>query len=359
MPLPMLTSHEDVDQIVYFLRNHPDGTTVTEAVTVLPRQLLEPQKINSYVHWNIIVMDGDKIKLGPIGEKLSKISPEHHYLVYGEIIRQLKPYASAIQWMFQKDFNEITNIEVSSHWHSHYKEDLGTSDENQMKSMGTCFFQICQAAGLGQLSKGRSSQIIHFTINKKYLGKFFTEMADALEAESARSAAAGVEPVAVIPEAPPSSISARPADDLEPIRPLHQRRIFISHSKNNKIVEQLVTMLEVEKFGCEVIDQDISAGSPLPDNLLSSMRKCNASIIFVTTNESEKRADGKYGIKPGVLLEIGAAYVLHNKNVMLVWDSRIEPPAGLKDMEHFKFSGNELDWNAGVDLMNAVKKLIG
>jgi predicted nucleotide-binding protein len=84
------------------------------------------------------------------------------------------------------------------------------------------------------------------------------------------------------------------------------------------------------------------------------MHRCNAALITVTVDESEKRADGRYGINQNVLIEIGAAFVLYKKRVILVWDNRIDVPSNLQGLYRCEFTGNEFSWADGMKLMKAI-----
>ena len=57
-----------------------------------------------------------------------------------------------------------------------------------------------------------------------------------------------------------------------------------------------------------------------------SMRRCQAGIIAVTVDEGRKDGDGNYVLNENVLIEIGAAFVLYERRVVLVWDKRSTSP---------------------------------
>jgi predicted nucleotide-binding protein len=69
-----------------------------------------------------------------------------------------------------------------------------------------------------------------------------------------------------------------------------------------------------------------------------------------------QKADGTFGINQNVLIEIGAAFVLYEKRVVLVWDRRIAVPSNLQGLYRCEFEGNELSWSAGMKLMKAVNQ---
>ena len=83
MALPILTTEEDVDNIVQYLKTKVMGVTITEAKPVLDaKKALDPRKVNAYITWGIIVKDGERIKLSPLGVELSKAAPEKKAAVF-------------------------------------------------------------------------------------------------------------------------------------------------------------------------------------------------------------------------------------------------------------------------------------
>ena len=57
-----------------------------------------------------------------------------------------------------------------------------------------------------------------------------------------------------------------------------------------------------------------------------------------------------------MLIEIGAAFVLYDKKVVLVWDKRLPIPSNLQGLYRCEYEGNELSWSAGMKLMKAIKE---
>ena len=86
------------------------------------------------------------------------------------------------------------------------------------------------------------------------------------------------------------------------------------------------------------------------------MRRCNAAVICVTADSGAQRSDGSYDVNPNVLIEIGAAFVLYEKRVALVWDRRISVPSNLQGLYRCEFEGADLSWPAGMKLMKVVKE---
>jgi len=85
------------------------------------------------------------------------------------------------------------------------------------------------------------------------------------------------------------------------------------------------------------------------------MRRCTAAIIIVSVDEGQKDVNGNYTINENVLIEIGAAFVLYDKRVVLLWDKRLNIPSNLQGLYRCEYEGDDLSWGAGMKLMKAIK----
>lgn len=130
-------------------------------------------------------------------------------------------------------------------------------------------------------------------------------------------------------------------------------RVFISHGRNMEIVGQIKTMLNVAEISFEVAVEQESTAIPVPDKVFSAMRNCNSAIICVT---ADGPAEAPHPINQNVLIEIGAAFVLYDKKVILVWDKRLTVPSNLQGLYRCEFEGNELSWSKGMKLLEAIKQ---
>ena len=129
--------------------------------------------------------------------------------------------------------------------------------------------------------------------------------------------------------------------------------IFVGHSKGAKVLSQVKQLLELADLECEVAVEQESTAIPVPDKVFNAMRRSNATIICVTADEGSKSEEGYY-VNPNVLIEIGAAYVTHEKRLVLLWDRRVEVPSNLQGLYRCEFEGDELSWEAGTKLQKAL-----
>jgi predicted nucleotide-binding protein len=133
-------------------------------------------------------------------------------------------------------------------------------------------------------------------------------------------------------------------------------KVFISHGKNMAIVDQVKDVLTLYDIDYEIAVEEETAAIPVPTKVMATMRRCQAGIVVVTADEQNKNGDG-YSINTNVLIEIGAAFVLYDQGVILVWDRRLKVPSNLQGLYRIDFEGDELSFATGTKLAKAVKSL--
>lgn len=140
-------------------------------------------------------------------------------------------------------------------------------------------------------------------------------------------------------EEPPLPPEKPPSDAATTSKP----RIFISHSKNKKILNQIKSNLEFGGFRYQVAIETETTAIPIPEKIFGMMRKCNCAIVNVSADEQERREDGSYSINANVLVEIGAAFLAYNQRVILLVDKRLTVPSNLQGLYRCEYQGDELD----------------
>lgn len=120
-------------------------------------------------------------------------------------------------------------------------------------------------------------------------------------------------------------------------------RIFISHSKNMKILNQIKSNLEFGGFKYQIAIETETTAIPIPEKIFGMMRECNCAIVNVSADEQERRGDGSYGINANVLVEIGGAFLAYNQRVILLVDKRITLPSNLQGLYRCDYEGDDLD----------------
>ncbi len=83
------------------------------------------------------------------------------------------------------------------------------------------------------------------------------------------------------------------------------------------------------------------------------MRRCEAGVMIVSADDDNAAAAGT--INNNVLIEIGAAFVLYDQKVVLLWDKRLKVPSNLQGLYRCEFEGAQLTFSGGTKLAKAVK----
>jgi len=130
--------------------------------------------------------------------------------------------------------------------------------------------------------------------------------------------------------------------------------VFVSHSKNRRIVAQIKEILDFGQFDHKIAVETATTAIPIPEKVFGLMRDCNCAIINVSADESEKREDGTYGVNPNVLIEIGSAFLSYNKRVILLADRRVKLPSNLQGLAVLYYEGDELDFETVMELQKTL-----
>jgi CAP12/Pycsar effector protein, TIR domain len=366
MALPVLTTAEDVSDLVSYLKTKPTGATLNEAKATIKKTVLDPRKFTAYTLWGFVQKDGDRIKLTTRGWDFAR-KPEAAADIFRRVIDSVPPYKSVLEWAYHQKMDTITNVDVAAHWHEHHKDALGTDNEDTIKNTAVCFFHIAQAAGLGTFYIGRKGQPTRLELDREQLKAYIeagpstppwtgpsdetlgktevlkdTDTLDDANLARVTGSAASSEPEPPAPPVPPAAKVA-------------EIRCFISHGSNMDLVDQVQTMLGLADIQSEVAVKEESSAIPVPEKVFNAMRKCSAGIIVVSVDEKLKDKEDKYTINENVLIEIGAAFVLYDRRVVLLWDKRLSVPSNLQGLYRCEFEGNELSWSAGMKLMKAIR----
>ena len=148
------------------------------------------------------------------------------------------------------------------------------------------------------------------------------------------------------PTPAPARSEPKPAPEAEAL----PFKVFITHGKNKKIVDQVKDVLDLYDIDYEIAVEEESPAIPVPQKVLSAMRRCAAGIMVVSVDGENADA-----INNNVLIEIGAAFVLYDQKVVLLWDSALKVPSNLQGLYRCEFAGDELTFSVGTKLAKAVK----
>jgi predicted nucleotide-binding protein len=137
------------------------------------------------------------------------------------------------------------------------------------------------------------------------------------------------------------------------------RRVFITHGKNMAFVEPIKKLLAFGELEPVVSVERQSVSQPVPDKVLGDMRSCGASIIHVDEELRliDKEMSEHVVLNPNVLIEIGASMALYGRRFILLVRDGIELPSNLKGLYEVRYSGENLDSNATIKLLEAIRDI--
>ena len=352
MSLPILTTATDIDSIVAYLRTKPTGATIAEAKAII-KEVSDARKIAAFVFWGVITKEDGKLKLATRGWELARKTKTRQQ-VLREILDSVVPYRSALEWIHHQKMDSATNADVAAHWHEHHTAASGSDNETTIKDQAVCFFRIAEAADLGKMTIGRKGAATRLQIERPALAAYIE---------------AG-------PTAPPLSESIQETlvdesslgNDDEPVDQANAEtkvidaspkaaslRVFITHGRNLELVDQVEAVLQVAEIDSEVAIKEESTAIPVPEKVFGAMRRCNAGIIIVSKEQAQSETSAVQ-INANVLIEIGAAFVLYDRRVVLLWEKGLPVPSNLQGLYRCEFEGRELGWAAGMKLLKAIKE---
>ena len=122
MSLPILTTAEDIDSIVGYLRTKPTGVTTSDAKAII-KETADRRKVAAFTFWGIVAKEGDKLKLSTRGGELARKTKCREQILR-EILDSVVPYRSALEWFPTKNLT-LSRMQTSlltgtstirSHW---------------------------------------------------------------------------------------------------------------------------------------------------------------------------------------------------------------------------------------------------
>jgi hypothetical protein len=155
-------------------------------------------------------------------------------------------------------------------------------------------------------------------------------------------------------EAPPIIKEVTPSPTPPPTPKEEKPIVFISHSKNAVIVDQLKTILDYGQFDYRIAEETETTAVPIQEKVFGLMRDCNCAIINVSADEQEKKEDETYGVNPNVLTEIGGAFLQYNRKVILLVDKRVQLPSNLQGLYRCEYEGEELGFSTYMKLQKTL-----
>ncbi len=339
--LPLLATANDIRGVAHYLKNKIAGATIGEAMNGIKKQALDPRKIAAYESLGIIVKSGDRLRLSSTGRQLAR-SMEPEAQAFRTILDHIEPYHALLDRVYRQKLDVIVHTDAAAFWSENYPEISGARDEKTMEGYLICFFQLCQAAALGTHIIGKKGQPTRLRVEREELLVYLKANAQNLPTSS-------------------EEISLEEMEDLDRIEPLRQpltekMRVFISRGADANVLPQVRTALGLVDIESEVsMRKNAEDTTPLPRGVVESMRRCDAGIIVIAKNDCREQCPGECALDSSLQIEIAATFALYDRRVLLLCEKGTTVPAKLKGLSYCEYEGSDLSWDAGVQLIKAIK----
>ena len=160
---------------------------------------------------------------------------------------------------------------------------------------------------------------------------------------------------------------AEKLDIIKPNNPIHQPpvnpnekpKVFISHGKNKKIVDQLKELVKFGQFEPIVSVDNETTAIPVPDKVFNDMKQCSAGVIHIESEEEllDKEGNKHFKLNENVLIEIGAAIALYGKRFILLCEKSVKLPSNLQGLYRCNYEGQQLDYDATMKLLKTFNEI--
>lgn len=137
------------------------------------------------------------------------------------------------------------------------------------------------------------------------------------------------------------------------------KKVFITHGKNKAFVDPIRKLLSFGEMDAVVSTDKQTVSQPVPEKVMEDMRSCGAAIIHVEDelHLMDSQAKEHVLLNSNVLIEIGAAMALFDRRFILVVKEGVTLPSNLQGLYEVRYSGDTLDGNATIKLMEAINDM--
>jgi predicted nucleotide-binding protein len=346
MALPIRTTVTDVETVCGYLATKPTGATHIEAKAVLDAKVLDSRKLSALRYLGLIEDQNGKLRLTDAGRYLAKDKGARRAEVLKQRIATVPAYQAVVERAVHKAEFIVSATEIASHWHLHFSNETSDNDKI-LNDQAVCFFQLAEGADLGAITVGRKGQPTRFTFDEA----------------AARAFADNGSPLADEPEIDGNCVEnialSAPIAKSEITVPEKAQsrgnRVFITHGKNQKILDQVKEIVAYGKFLPVIAKEHETGAKSVPDKVMDDMRSCQAAVIHVGVEgmlyDKDEREHPQ--VNGNVLIEIGAAMALYGKNFILLVEDGVKLPSNLQGLYECRYRGDELSAEATMKLLKA------
>jgi len=137
------------------------------------------------------------------------------------------------------------------------------------------------------------------------------------------------------------------------------KRVFITHGKDKAFVDPIKRLLAFGEMEPVVSVENQSVSQPVPEKVMADMRSCGGAIIHVAAEMKliDSDANEHVVLNPNVLIEIGAAMALFGRRFILLVREGVKLPSNLQGLYEGRYAADQLDGDATIRLMEAIRAL--
>jgi hypothetical protein len=329
--LPISATPNDLRNIIRFLKQRPDGISIIEALGEVKKRLLDPSKIATYEQWGIISRQGDWLKLSSLGWEFSKKLGLEADL-FRTILDQQEPYRAMLEHACFQRLSLITHDDVAKYWRVNFPHSLDWQSPKTVESAVVSFLHLCQSAELGTLTIGKRGQPARLSVDFEDLESYLNHDRDAF-----------TETIFEDVHALKHTLTA--------VAKKHEKsRLYLSLSEVTAEMMDLKNLLELLGFECHIAERIQQVNDQLTEKSFEPLKTCNAGIIVITEADCSVGMTGNLILSPEIQMEIGAAYLLYDRRIILLRERGIDVPEYWKNITTFELNNSRFDWQQGLAL---------
>ena len=349
--LPLRTAIEDIEAVCGYLATKPTGALPAEAKAVVDGKHLDSRKLSALKYWGLIEEIEEKLKITEMGRRFVRDSGALRSDVLQEVVRRIEPYRATVERIVNRKERTLPATDLAAYWYENFKLQVSETDK-VLNEQALCFFQIAQGADLGTLFFGRRGSPTRFEFDSEATSKFVNDLNEKVgERSQAGEDSADIE----FFESGQINDDLSAGRDEKALVPARGNRVFITHGKNLKILDQVKQILTFGKFDPVIAMEHETAAKSVPRKVMDEMRTCDAAVIHVSTDRVLYDQDGVEvpRINENVLIEIGAAMALYRDQFVLLVEEGVHLPSNLQGLYECRYQGAELNVEATMKLLKA------
>src|SRR4051812_1356379 len=120
-----MTSSEDVEKIVAYLKLKPLGASMADCKGALESSLLDGRKVSAYEYWGFIEKSGNTLRLTQQGREFANGGARERTEVYRNLLRRSRAYKLPLERAFHNSIDCLLSSDVGSWWFDNVKEEIG------------------------------------------------------------------------------------------------------------------------------------------------------------------------------------------------------------------------------------------